>query len=75
MEPTADRTEQPYLHQKVHDVRRHLLNKYLDDPQDLSFRPGESGGVNILLRLRVGCEGSVSVHLPKSGVTRGNADF
>lgn len=67
--PPADMTEQPYLHKKIHDVGRHLLNKYLDDPQDLSFSPSKSGGVNILLRLGVGCEGGVSVHLKEQGYT------
>lgn len=61
-------TEQPYLHEKVHDVSWHLLNQDLDDSQDLSFRPRERGGVDILLRLRVGGEGRVSVHLPESRV-------
>lgn len=71
--PHADMAEQPYLHKKVHNISRHLLNKYLNDSQDLSFSPSKSGGVNILLRLRVRCEGSVSVHLPKSRVTGGDS--
>lgn len=64
--PMSRYTEQPYLHEKVHDVSRHLLDQDLDDSQDLPFRPRKRGGVDILLRLRVGGEGRVSVHLPES---------
>lgn len=59
---------QHYLHKKVHNVRRHLLNKDFNDSQDLSFSPSKSCGVNILLRLCVCCKGGVSVHLQGAGL-------
>lgn len=30
--PQRHKAAQPHLHQKVHDVGRHLLNKYFNDP-------------------------------------------
>lgn len=32
LKPQRHKAAQPYLHQKVHDVGRHLLNKYFNDP-------------------------------------------
>lgn len=54
-----------YLHQEIHDIRWHFLDQDFYNPQNLCLRPGQSSGVDILLRLRVCSQSRVPVDLQR----------
>lgn len=55
--------EHAHLHQKIHNIRGHLLNEDFNDSQDFALSPCQRGGVYTLLRLGICCKGRVSVYL------------
>lgn len=57
-----------YLDQQIHHVSGHLLDQDLDDSQYLSLGSGQSGGVNVLLRLRVGLSCVEAVNLENGNI-------
>lgn len=52
-----------YLDQQIHNVSGHLLYQDVNHSQDLSLGSGQSGGVNVLLRLRVSLSCVVPMNL------------
>lgn len=50
---TSDKCDNFYLDQQIHHVSWHLLYQDVNHSQYLSLSSGQSGGVNVLLGLRV----------------------
>lgn len=55
-----------YLDQQIHDISRHLLYQDVNHSQYLSLGSGQSGGVNVLLRLGVRLSCVVPMNLEKT---------
>lgn len=63
-----------YLDQQIHHISGHLLYQDVNHSQYLSLGSGQRGGVNVLLRLRVGLGCIEPMHLENHKKHLGSQD-